>query len=208
MYFDESYAERLKHYLAHDSWTVCDAFAIMSCIDPGSEGLFRVRGLIDPVFCDAWEPGFDEKQAKNNYDRLWDIWRSGINLGLHPEEFNPPLYFIRWAHNKNFHIAWLDWAQENGLLNIENQDSCLASISAMTPEQTSINSAAYDRLQRSIEAFPRDYPDYTKRPPKLDTDIRPWLKKSLYATNDREAHVFGVILSEHFKLSSDSSKGQ
>jgi hypothetical protein len=37
-------------------------------------------------------------------------------------------------------------------------------------------------------------------------DVRPWLKKAGFAANEREAHVFGVILSEHFMFSPDNQQ--
>lgn len=64
----------------------------------------------------------------------------------------------------------------------------------------------YERLQRAIAAFPVRYPDYEAKPPKLGDDVRLWLKETSLAANDREAHVFGVIVAEHFKLSGDTQK--
>lgn len=62
-----------------------------------------------------------------------------------------------------------------------------------------IRGAAFVRLQRAIKAFPEKYPEYQTKPPKLDADVRAWLKGSC-CTNDREAFVFGTIIAEHFKL--------
>lgn len=62
-----------------------------------------------------------------------------------------------------------------------------------------IRGAAFVRLQRAIKAFPGKYPEYQTKPPKLDADVRAWLKCSC-CTNDREAFVFGTIIAEHFKL--------
>lgn len=56
-----------------------------------------------------------------------------------------------------------------------------------------------ERLTQAIANFPSRYPDYKSKSPKLDDDIRPWLK-SAYGISDREAHVFGTIISEHFEL--------
>jgi len=63
-----------------------------------------------------------------------------------------------------------------------------------------IHGQTFARLQRTIAAFPVRYPDYKAKPPKMDIDVRPWLKETGLANSDREAHVFGVIVAEHFKL--------
>lgn len=63
------------------------------------------------------------------------------------------------------------------------------------------------RLRRCIEAFPHKYPEYRTRRPKLDTDIRPWIKDE-FGASDREAHVFGAMVAEHFDLSSDTQKSK
>ena len=67
-----------------------------------------------------------------------------------------------------------------------------------------INSKTHESLLRAIADFPSRYPESRNKPPKLDADVRPWLKSGGYASSDREAHVFGSIISEQFKLSSDT----
>jgi hypothetical protein len=62
----------------------------------------------------------------------------------------------------------------------------------------SINGQIFANLQRAVTDFPTRYPQYSERFPKLDSDVRPWLKEAGIAANDREAHVFSSILSEHF----------
>ncbi|WP_153147355.1 hypothetical protein [Dechloromonas sp. H13] len=64
----------------------------------------------------------------------------------------------------------------------------------------------FRRLQRAISAFPSRYPDYKTEQPKLTIDVRAWLKEVSLAMNDREAHVFGAIIAEHFDLSGDTQK--
>lgn len=70
--------------------------------------------------------------------------------------------------------------------------------------QVVISGQTFRKLQKAITAFPSRYPDYQTKRPKLDNDIRPWLRT--LGANDREAHVFGVIIVEHFKLSADTLK--
>lgn len=71
-----------------------------------------------------------------------------------------------------------------------------------------IHGQTFDRLQRVIAAFPTRYPEYKSKPPKLDDDVRPWLKESGLGENDAERRVFGAIIREHFKLSPDTLKSQ
>lgn len=71
-------------------------------------------------------------------------------------------------------------------------------------ETSGVLGPTFARLQRTIAAFPVRYPDYQSQPPKLKDDVRPWLKEAGLAGNDREAHVFGTIIAEHFKLLGDT----
>jgi len=63
-----------------------------------------------------------------------------------------------------------------------------------------IDSDTYNRIYRAIFAFPTRYPEYANKPPKLENDVRPWLKEVDIAMNDREAIVFSTIISEHFNF--------
>ena len=72
----------------------------------------------------------------------------------------------------------------------------------------SLRGACFDRLQRAVTAFPTRYPDFSIRQPKLDSDVRVWLKEAGLAANNTEQRVFGTIIAEHFKLSPDSQKIQ
>lgn len=61
-----------------------------------------------------------------------------------------------------------------------------------------INSASFRRLRRATAAYPQRYPDHATKPPKLDNDVRPWLKESRLGENDSERRVFGTMIREHF----------
>lgn len=83
-------------------------------------------------------------------------------------------------------------------------------MSDLYPEAESnqkIAGKTFELLQRGVAAFPARYPEYSSKPPKLDVDIRPWLKEAFNAS-DREAHVFGAIIAEHFKLLGDTPKAK
>lgn len=73
-------------------------------------------------------------------------------------------------------------------------------------EFVEITGQTFERLQRTIAAFPVRYPNYKSQSPKLKDDVRAWLKETALAANDREAHVFGTIIAEHFKLSGDTQE--
>lgn len=62
-----------------------------------------------------------------------------------------------------------------------------------------IAGATSARLRQAIDAFPEKYPSYREKPPKLDADVRDWLGKT-FGCSEREKHVFGQIIWEHFGL--------
>lgn len=117
--------------------------------------------------------------------------------------------YMLWRASRRFdqmtrrYSAQLDLVDEqrrraeaiNEAFNSGNQSAIQNSDAVMVR----IRGAAFVRLQRAIKAFPGKYPEYQTKPPKLDDDIRQWLKAT-YDASDREAHVFGAIISEHFKL--------
>lgn len=73
-----------------------------------------------------------------------------------------------------------------------------------TQSNAPIQGETIARLQRAIAAFPSRYPDHRTRPPKLDSDVRPWMKEVGLTINDAEMRVFGKIIYEHFKFSTDT----
>jgi hypothetical protein len=86
----------------------------------------------------------------------------------------------------------------------QDQDQDVPEAVAVVPEQ---NAASFDvsgdtfaRIGLAIAEFPVKYPDYKTISPKLDADIRPWLKESGITKNDRESHVFSAIISEHYEI--------
>lgn len=92
------------------------------------------------------------------------------------------------------------------LLDIACSDSRGGPASQENSGVVEITGQTFDRLQRTIAAFPVRYPNYKSQPPKLKDDVRAWLRETALASNDREAHVFGAIIAEHFKLSGDTQK--
>lgn len=65
-----------------------------------------------------------------------------------------------------------------------------------------IRSSSFEKLKRAIQEYPARY---NGRCPKLDDDVRPWLKKE-FNCSERESAVFGAILAEHFNLGSTSRR--
>ena len=96
---------------------------------------------------------------------------------------------------------------ENKALVLGNHSAIQNSDAAMVR----IRGNSFMRLQRAIKAFPDKYPEYEKRTPKLDGDVRQWLHDSEFVRDGakgREAIVFGRIISEHFGFSPDTQKSQ
>lgn len=60
-----------------------------------------------------------------------------------------------------------------------------------------VQGATYSKLIDVLAGFPAAYPDPSRA--KLDADIRQWIQKTT-GCNEREKHVFGTILAEHFGL--------
>jgi hypothetical protein len=67
----------------------------------------------------------------------------------------------------------------------------------------SISGPTIERLQRAIADFPNKFDDYRAKPPFMK-EITYWLNNTGISSNSREGMVFGKILAEHFKFSSDT----
>jgi hypothetical protein len=59
-----------------------------------------------------------------------------------------------------------------------------------------IRGPIFAKLKRVIAEYPAKYAGKT---PKLDDDVRPWIKATVKCS-EREAAVFGAIVAEHFGL--------
>jgi len=62
-----------------------------------------------------------------------------------------------------------------------------------------LHGKTFEKLLKALEAYPNRYG--TEAKPKLDDDLRPWLKNEV-GCSSREADVFGVMLLEHYHPSS------
>lgn len=89
-----------------------------------------------------------------------------------------------------------------------NEDDNLITPTNTACPRIAISGDTFSRIQKAVEMFPNRYPNYTTLSPKLDGDVRNWLKVSGLAKNDTEKRVFGTILFEHFKLSPNTRKNQ
>jgi hypothetical protein len=63
-------------------------------------------------------------------------------------------------------------------------------------DRAEIRGPTFAKLQRVIAEYPSQYVGKT---PKLDADVRPWIKATV-SCNERELAVFGAIIAEHFGL--------
>lgn len=70
-------------------------------------------------------------------------------------------------------------------------------VATMPDITTSIGGETFAKLMKVIAAYPQAYPGKTHV--KLDDDLRPWIKEK-FGCSDREKHVFGAIVAQHFKL--------
>ncbi|MEY4592647.1 MAG: hypothetical protein RIR18_1542 [Pseudomonadota bacterium] len=110
-----------------------------------------------------------------------------------------------WAENNGF-----DWPlskstkahqpeSPEGRKMAQELEAAKEKIRKLEAESKTITGQTMDKLTLAVSLFPGKYPNYKTVSPKLDADVRPWLKETenIKAT-DRESHVFGAILSEHF----------
>lgn len=119
------------------------------------------------------------------------------------EEMRPPIDLVvsitdarGWFERMSIPFpAWLN--KSNTQKNESRQPADGDSSSA-------VQSLIYERLLKSVAAFPSAFPDYETSPPKINNAVRPWLKDKGFAANDKEAHVFGAVIRDHFKLSGDT----
>ncbi|MCG9095186.1 hypothetical protein [Laribacter hongkongensis] len=95
----------------------------------------------------------------------------------------------RWCYSMGIH--WPLMSKEHAM-RTENT-------AGTADKSLAINSATFAKLRDAISAFPHKYPQYRSEPPKLDADVRKWLGTS-FGCGDREKHVFGQIIREHFCL--------
>jgi hypothetical protein len=220
--------------MLHDSWSIQEAMSIFAGIDPASDGLRYTRGTLLPLYQDPFEfDEVSAGEIYENLWDIWRSgWNAGVHNP--DQEHFSVRYFIDWAISKKVIIPWLHWAKEEKLFDaaedfqfpttdpqvhnkpiselqeakdpIADLESALATESNLriTDTEAKIKGDTHARLQRAIDSFTSRYPDYVTKPPKLDADVRPWLKESELAESDAERRVFGAIIREHFKLSPDT----
>jgi len=153
MVFDaESDGGVLKHWLKYDSWRANEAFKLMCCIHPDCDDFDVEVGLVFPPFTAPKDADLVNRRANYQLEMMWDLWRSGIRVSQHEEEFYPPNYFIKWAIEKGFEIPWLKWANDNKLFDeIERKT------------HAAINADSFRALQVELEAARAELADAEKR---------------------------------------------
>ena len=113
-------------------------------------------------------------------------------------EFQTPVYFLFIA------VAFVGGLCIGKAHTEEKQKTTDSAAGPATKDMLSdANSDTLNRIAEARSRFPLQYPNYQTTAPKLDADVRPWLKESGFAKNDRESHVIGTILSEEYRLSPD-----
>lgn len=145
------------------------------------------------------------------YLNVPDDAREMMNTLINSDELEKDSY--EYDDGEEFFMAHRDdiaiWCQKRGLywplgkLPPMQQPIATAINNAANLGQSGnipdITGATFARLKQAIDTFSEKYPSYREKPPKLDADIRVWLGKEL-GCSEREKHVFGQIIAEHFGL--------
>jgi hypothetical protein len=188
MKFDDSIDDELKGWLRLDNWTPREAFLLLCGANPRFDGC-----PLHPLQCRA--ESFGPSEAFDDCEKLEESWRRGS----HNINSNSPAYYIEWAQAHGFGVWWLgevdhDEQQEEASVATQPPDVATDNVPLM------IRGDTMERIRRAVNAFPTAYPEFRSRVPKLQDDLRAWLKETELANTDREAFVFSAIIQEHFKF--------
>lgn len=202
MKFDETQRESLDRWLRMGAWSKREALMLFCGADPEKPDIPHMHAL--PCFDD-----FEAADAHEEYQKLSDLWRRG----QHNHDSYPPTFFIDWAVSQGIKIPWLSTqtltpVQNPGINGSSQTESSHGDISSQEkptlPDtetvQLALRGDTARRLHRAIKAFEDRYPDYKDRTPKLDADVRPWLREAGLIVSPQEAVVFGQILRQHFDI--------
>ena len=101
---------------------------------------------------------------------------------------------------------WIDYIEKSDLFDGKEEpgikERTTQPISDCNDLKQEIGGKTFSKLMASIRAYEDKYQG---RSPKLDIDVRPWLRSDINCS-EREAHVFGAIISEHFNISGGTKK--
>jgi hypothetical protein len=117
--------------LKHDNWIASDAMQFLAGVKlftriTGSHNI-EIVTLDNERYFSTKDPDIIRRLEKE-VQRLLSIWESGQH-----ENYNPPSYYIEWALSKKIKIAWLDYAEKQGLYKSPESKN-LASISPLAYE--------------------------------------------------------------------------
>ncbi len=117
--------------------------------------------------------------------------------------------FLR-LHQFDVNSDFPPWAPSSEIARVNAQSETATDFGGDRASQIqNVDSAIFHRLLKSIEIFPDHFPGYEIKAFKLEAEIDDWLvKKVKLAINTRETSVFRRIITEHFKLSTDSPKSK
>ena len=193
MKFDDSIDDELKGWLRLDNWAPREAFLLLCGANPRFDG-YPLR----PLQCRA--ASFDPSEAFDYYEELEESW----HRSSHKLNSNSPAYYIEWAQAHGFGVWWLgevgqDEQQEEASVPTQPSDISTDNVPVI------IRGDTMERIHRLVNAFPTRYPDYKTKPPKLDEDMRDWLRESGLGSEEselgsRENVVISRIIDEHFGI--------
>lgn len=191
MKFDDSIDDELKGWLRLVNWTPREAFLLLCGANPRFDG-YPLR----PLQCRA--ASFDPSEAFDYYEKLEESWYRGN----HNINSNSPAYYIEWAQAHGFDVWWLgEVGHDEQEASVPTQPSDISTDNV----PLIIRGDTMGRIYRAVNAFPTRYPDYKTKPPKLDEDVRDWLRESALGSEEselgsRENVVISRIIDEHFGI--------
>ena len=129
---------------------------------------------------------------------------SQLSAAIERQEFqplNPLTYLPEFAigeAGRNALVTVEDFTRFAATLGIEATVEATQDQPVMSaiPTAPAIVGPTFAKLVSALNAYPSQYQGKT---PKLDDDVRPWLRNT-HTCTVREAEVFGAIIAEHFGL--------
>jgi hypothetical protein len=181
--------DRWRYWLQLPGWNAGEALFLLLGFDP--DALYSCQSEGEHLM---FEPGSIGYALESHFCRVLFIDKMDF-ANLH-------------SSNRRLPVAWISAAKQvpkfepKYIYNLADDRRCEQPTSGQddSGSKLDIDSATFERLKKVIAAFPDRYPEYKSKPPKLDDDVRPWMKESGFAENEAERRVFGAIVREHFKL--------
>jgi hypothetical protein len=207
--------EELESYLLMDFWSQQDAFFLLAGCHPAKSVTETDERHTDDCYFILVHNGdrvarllHEDRYIKlvSEIVRLQNLWGDSdhdnalnvTNRSKIRSTRYKSAYYLEWAKKKRVKVPWLEIAIEKNWIDGEPN----LVFKKELPDQNvypAITGKTYATLRKAIDDFPAHYPNFSTRQPKLDSDLRPWLKAQ-YSLADRDVAVFSNIISEHFEF--------